>query len=580
MAIYSKLSNIRKLTNSSLGSIVEVSNLNFNDLSLALLEFLNNVSYNEKTNVIEDIDGINVKQINVKNNFSLKLNGATTFNIDSQGRAEGNSFLVEIAEAKRYRHTDFINWPDVGIPGEIIYTGIQNQKPAFGEDFIGYLDGKGWVSLTGEGGASYALTLLQNTGSPGLPPTPSTGSGIVWIGDPGLATTYTPTTQDLYFTDESGEIFKLTCCDGSGGGGSVTTKDMLWGLITNFAVGSVPEYVDWAGTLSPTGTHNSVLPIPFDLKIKGIVLKYLDTTAASVDALFDYDVSIGKLIDPNGVADDTNYVDLVGGSNVLTLNTANVDGNHFLIETSGLDIDVSSGDILVVKGTVLAGSSTGGSNEEIMVSLEYEKTYSGGGGGSTENVSYVEITNFNANITKTITHGLGTNAVVVDLIDTVTGDRIDGDIDAYGVNSIDITFTQTLSSVRIVVVSAGGSIISPSATYTYNSADILANNTVDLLPAPLSNEYYEFEITWEYHFGTTAYIVGGGIGAGGFQVPSSQQVFVSGIMSSGGADAIVGYATGTNNLGSALQFQMWPGTACTGGDGQLVIKISYNTITF
>lgn len=296
MAIYSKLSNIRRLTNSSLGSIIEVSNLNFNDLSLALLEFLNNVSYNETTNAIEGIDSINVKQINVDNNLSVSLNGVTTFNIDSQGRAEGNSFLVEVAEAKRYRHTDFNNWPNVGIPGEIIYTGIQNQRPEFGEDFIGYLDGKGWVSLTDNGGALYALTLLQNTGSPGIPPTPSTGSGIVWIGDPGLATTYTPTTQDLYFTDENGEIFRLTCCGGGGAG----------------------------------------------------------------------------------------------------------------------------------------------------------------------NASYVETTNFTANVTKTITHGLGTNGVVVDLIDTVTGDRIDGDIDNYTTNSIDLTFTQDLAGVRVVVVSAGGSSPSPS----------------------------------------------------------------------------------------------------------------------
>lgn len=292
MAIYSKLSNVRRLTNSSLGSIIEVSNLNFNDLSLALLEFLNNVSYDETTNAIDGLDSINVKYINVDNNLSIKLNGVTTFNIDSQGRAEGNSFLVEVAEAKRYRHTDFPNWPDIGVAGEIIYTGIQNQRPEFGEDFIGYLDGRGWVSLTENGGVMYGLTLLETTGSPGIAPTPAPGSGIVWIGDPNLATTHTPTTQDLYFTDENGEIFRLTCCGGGGGGGN--------------------------------------------------------------------------------------------------------------------------------------------------------------------NASYVVTTNFVSNISKTITHGLGTNSVVVDFIDTVTGDRIDGHIDSYDLNSIDVTLTQDMSSVRVVVLSAGG----------------------------------------------------------------------------------------------------------------------------
>jgi len=85
MAIYSKLSNVRKLTNSSLGAIIDVSNLNFNDLSEAVLEFLKNVSYNENTNSIENLYTLDVNYINVKNEFNVKLNGVVTFKIDSQG---------------------------------------------------------------------------------------------------------------------------------------------------------------------------------------------------------------------------------------------------------------------------------------------------------------------------------------------------------------------------------------------------------------------------------------------------------------------------------------------------------------
>ena len=68
---------------------------------------------------------------------------------------------------------------------------------------------------------------------------------------------------------------------GGGGGGSITTKNILWGVITNFAVGTIPEYVDWSGVLSPIGTHNSSLAIPFGLTIKRITLKYLDTTSVN-----------------------------------------------------------------------------------------------------------------------------------------------------------------------------------------------------------------------------------------------------------------------------------------------------------
>ena len=73
MAIYSKLSNVRNLTSSSLGSIIDVSNLNFTDISSAILEYLNSISYNEKTNAIQGLTTLNAKYINVANiNKNLK----------------------------------------------------------------------------------------------------------------------------------------------------------------------------------------------------------------------------------------------------------------------------------------------------------------------------------------------------------------------------------------------------------------------------------------------------------------------------------------------------------------------------
>lgn len=209
MAIYSKLSNVKKLTNSSLGAIIDVSNINFSDLSSAVLEFLNNISYNETTNSIDNIYDINTKYLTVNNEFSVKLNDVITFKIDSQGRAEGNSFLVEIAEAKRYRHTDFNDWPLVGIPGEVIYTGIQNQRPEFGEDFIGYLDTRGWVSLTSLSDPVPGLSLLTEIGSPIVIPSPSNGTGLVWIGPPNLENTYVPVNTSIYFTDDEGHTFDI-----------------------------------------------------------------------------------------------------------------------------------------------------------------------------------------------------------------------------------------------------------------------------------------------------------------------------------------------------------------------------------
>ena len=209
MAIYSKLSNVKKLTNSSLGAIIDVSNINFTDLSSAVLEFLKNISYDETTNSINELYNINTSYLNVSSQFNVKLNDVITFKIDSQGRAEGNSFLVEVAEAKRYRHTDFNDWPLVGIPGEVIYTGVQNQRPQFGEDFIGYLDTRGWVSLTSLSDPVPGLNLLTEIGSPIIIPSPLDGTGIVWIGPPNLENNYAPVNTSIYFTDDDGNTFDI-----------------------------------------------------------------------------------------------------------------------------------------------------------------------------------------------------------------------------------------------------------------------------------------------------------------------------------------------------------------------------------
>ena len=209
MAIYSKLSNVKKLTNSSLGAIIDVSNINFTDLSSAVLEFLKNISYDETTNSINELYNINTSYLNVSSQFNVKLNDVITFKIDSQGRAEGNSFLVEVAEAKRYRHTDFNDWPLVGIPGEVIYTGVQNQRPQFGEDFIGYLDTRGWVSLTSLSSPVPGLNLLTEIGSPIIIPSPPNGTGIVWIGPPGLESDYIPINTSIYFTDDENHTFDI-----------------------------------------------------------------------------------------------------------------------------------------------------------------------------------------------------------------------------------------------------------------------------------------------------------------------------------------------------------------------------------
>jgi len=208
MSIYSKLGGIRKLSNSSLTSIVDVTNLNFRSLSDATLGFLNNIKYNESTNSLSSFKG-SFDHVDISNTLSLKVDGIPTFTINTHGKATGRELLVVVSESKRHRFTDFNDWPETGVPGEVIYTGVQNQQPGFGEDFIGYLSGRGWVSLTNLTAPVDGLYLLPEVGSPIVIPTVPNGQGLVWIGPPGSELNYNPVNTTVYFTDDDGNTFDI-----------------------------------------------------------------------------------------------------------------------------------------------------------------------------------------------------------------------------------------------------------------------------------------------------------------------------------------------------------------------------------
>ena len=207
MSVYQNLNSIKRLNGASLSSIVDITNLNFSKLSAANLEFLNKINYSESANSIGLTKG-SFSTLEISTGVSMLLGGVPTLTIDSLGRLEGQEILSKVAETKRLRLSDFIDWPDIGVPGEIIYTGIQNQKPEFGEDFIGYLDSRGWVSLTGGKDLPYVI-LTELTGSPFIYPIPNPNQGILWIGQTGLQNTTVPTTQTVYYTDENDQTFDL-----------------------------------------------------------------------------------------------------------------------------------------------------------------------------------------------------------------------------------------------------------------------------------------------------------------------------------------------------------------------------------
>lgn len=418
MSVYTSLNSIKRLSSSSVSSIIDVSNLNFKSLADANLEFLNNIKYNEIENSIQLNKGT-YKYVNISDTLSLSVNGIPTFTIDSLGRAEGKEILVQVAETKRQRLTDFPDWPTEGVPGEIIYTGIQNQRPEFGEDFIGYLDGRGWVSLTTLNSAVEGLVIIPETGSPVTLPTVNPGTGLLWVGPPGYENSYDPQDVTVYFSDDNGNVFdiitdpvweliegspddakfkplgtaiigditnngSLRYVDGNQQAGYVLTSDALgnasWqpstgggggGALNAAYVQIVDLYADTAKTVTHNLGSSSVHVQLIDLDTGALIESHVDNyTTNSVDITSSQDNdNVKVVIIAAGGASPTSLFGLTDVDLVSPL----ADGDILVYnETSGTWVNSvntgGSGD------TIIAGDgidvNTVGSDEEVSINLD------------------------------------------------------------------------------------------------------------------------------------------------------------------------------------------------------------------
>jgi hypothetical protein len=368
--IYSTLNSIKKISNSSLTSLVDITNINFQKLSSANLEFLNAINYDTSLNSI-NLNYGTFEKVVINNTLNFELNGMPTFTIDSLGRAEGQELLVKVSESQRHRFTDFNDWPDVGVPGEVIYTGIQNNKPRFGEDFIGYLHDRGWVSLTTPEGPFDSLTINEQIGSPLIVPTPLPGKGIIWVGAPGAETDWVPDNQTVYFTDDQGQIFDII-------------TDPCW------------QRIGYDSKFRLTG---NVIPHNHNTNDLGTNLSRWRS------AYFEKSLKIGS--------------SLTNGAIQL------IDGNQ-------------------TTGYVLTSDSNGNASWQPLP----------GAGGSAP-CSYVYITNFLANIPITITHSLNSESLVIQLIDTVTDEQIEGYYDNYQPWSVDVTLSKPRTNIKVIILVAG-----------------------------------------------------------------------------------------------------------------------------
>lgn len=143
-SITSRLSSVRVINGSSIGTLLSISNKNFNNIKTSLQDFLSYIGYDETANSIS-VAYLYSENLTLTKKLEFIVSGETVFSIDALGRVRGKYITVsDIIEGKRLRLLKYPSYPEVGMDGEVIYTG---------GDFLGYINGIGWVSLLAGGGS-------------------------------------------------------------------------------------------------------------------------------------------------------------------------------------------------------------------------------------------------------------------------------------------------------------------------------------------------------------------------------------------------------------------------------------------
>jgi hypothetical protein len=170
MAVQLQISGIKKLNGSSLSTVVDISNFNFNTLKSALTEFLETINYNQGTTVTIDVQGISADLIDIRKGLSVygtQLSGGIypeVINLDPSGAITAkNIYLEDVVESRRLRLKVFGVLPLTGIPGEIVYITSQSGKQ---EGFYGYLVSTGWTLLSGSGGSGLCPASITRSATP------------------------------------------------------------------------------------------------------------------------------------------------------------------------------------------------------------------------------------------------------------------------------------------------------------------------------------------------------------------------------------------------------------------------------
>lgn len=167
--IFKSLNSLSQISNSSLSSVLNKVNINFETLATSFNDYLTIVGFVQSTNS-QTLTTLTVDNI-VLNKLLTLTTGNIDVKIDDQGRIFALSFTGSLSQVDRLRLNPLApsqlfletGLPLAGIPGDVVFTGV---------DFFGYMGQSiGWKSLTfGSSDLEAILVKFDDAfaGSPGL----------------------------------------------------------------------------------------------------------------------------------------------------------------------------------------------------------------------------------------------------------------------------------------------------------------------------------------------------------------------------------------------------------------------------
>lgn len=211
----------------------------------------------------------------------------------------------------------------------------------------------------------------------------------------------------------------------------------------------------------------------FDFKIEG---SNEISFTASIGTGYDYlYLGNGSIL---GTTDGLNFAQISSGITNITIFYQDSTGTFSAFEsnTNGSFMYINDGfsqsNIQIFKTNQIIGLGDGSSDNRMVIQdgfaskgLVYYDDYSANfttyslvtkgyvdTSIATATSKYSTVAGFTASVTQTITHSLGTDEIIVQAYDSTGSMIIPGTVQINGINSVDITFSSTLSSIKIIVI--------------------------------------------------------------------------------------------------------------------------------